>query len=302
MNSTSIERARESLQREFTLLRGKILQYSLLTTGAALLGGLMFCGMWKFSPAALALLVVLPIAAFFLGRHHWTKIFGGYYLEGFETLDKTPETAEDYADRAAVFAGQDMLDEAVEDYETALKLEPNDEDFVYDYAYMLWYQKEDGDAALPWVEKLTKIENHNQGEAFCMKGEILGQTDLDAALKWIDRAIEIDDDSDFYQARVKLFLLHDRLDDAEAALEQTDEQVRAEGYSGGADLSDLRGRLAMKRGEYPDAVKHFTQAIKHAGATLSKGYYEQRAEAYDALGDLDKADADRRKAERTDIY
>ncbi len=76
-----------------------------------------------------------------------------------------PETAGEYAQRANIFAELEMFDEAIEDYETALKLEPDDEDTMYDYAYMLWRQKKDGAAALPWVEKIAKIENDNQGEA-----------------------------------------------------------------------------------------------------------------------------------------
>ncbi len=298
MNASSIEKAREGLEKELAELQGLILRYSFLSAGFAIVGCGMFIAVRQLTLLpSLAIVVVVPIAVYFLSKRHWTNIHGRHYLDDLKTLAHEPEMAYEFANRAGVFAGQDMFDEAIEDFEIALKLEPDDEDIMYDCAYMLWRQKKDGEAALPLVEKLAKIENDNQGEAYCMKGEILGQTNLQAGLKWIDKALEIDDDAEWAIVKVRLLLKHEAFDAIDQAINEAAQHVRAEGWKS-SELATLRGQLAMKRNNFDEAVQFFTQAVKAGGTEDEAEIFTLRAEAYDALGNMDKADADRRYAEK----
>ena len=298
MNPSSIEKAREGLEKDFASLQGLIQRYSFLSTGFAIVGCGMAIARWQLIlPLSLAVMVVIPVAVYFLSKRYLTNILGQHYLDALKTLARAPETADDYAERADIFAGQDMLDEATEDFETALKLEPDNEYILYDYANMLWRQKKDGTAALPWVEKLAKIMNDNQGEAYCMKGEILGQTDLQAGLKWIDKALEIDDDAEWTVAKVRLLLQHEAWDRIDEAIDEATKHLKTEDWRL-AELFKLQGQLAMTRGGYKEAVEFFTRAFKCIDDDDYPELFLRRAEAYDALGNIDKADADRRKAEK----
>lgn len=296
MNPSSIEKAREGLEKDLAMCKGKILRYYLVAM-LAFIGGVLFFVMERGGLLwGLAILAAM-IVAFFIRERHISHPLRRYYLDGLKTLARDPETADDYAERADIFAGQDMLDEAIEDFEMALKLEPDDADTMYDYAYMLWRQKKDGAAALPWVEKLAKIVNDNQGEAYCMKGEILGQTDLWTGLEWIDMALEIDDDAEWTVAKVRLLLQHEAWDRIDEAIDEATKHLKTEDWRL-AELFKLQGQLAMTRGGYKEAVEFFTRAFKCIDDDDYPELFLRRAEAYDALGVLDKADADRRKAEK----
>ena len=68
------------------------------------------------------------------------------------------------------------------------------------------------------------------------------------------------------------------------------------GLVGYAELYELRGLLAMKRGHYADAIKELTVAIRHD--SKAKEYYRLRSDALEALGNMDKAEKDRRKIQK----
>jgi uncharacterized protein HemY len=61
------------------------------------------------------------------------------------------------------------------------------------------------------------------------------------------------------------------------------------------ELYELRGRLALKQGRFADAVRDFGWAIWNGSSDAT--CYRLRSKAHEALGRLDKAEADRRKAD-----
>lgn len=238
------------------------------------------------------------IIVFFITNGKHLKYFLASGNDLFHALEKRPETAGDYAMRGRAFADAEFYDEAVEDYQKALEMEPDNEEFLDEFAVMLWGEMKDGRQALPYFEKLCGIEGVNRADAFMFRGQILAETDPDAALKSFDRAVEIEpDDSDYPLAKLRFFIDAGQLDQAEEYLPEVEKIVKNESRGEYVNTTwlELRARLALKRGEAENAVKFASQAVRVS--PRDKELYEIRAEAYDALGRYDKAEADRRKAE-----
>lgn len=165
-----------------------------------------------------------------------------------EALEKEPVTAEDYAARAWAlsWSGEEFYDLALEDYHVALEWEPENESFLSGLAAFLWEDLHDGGRALPYVEKLCKIESEDQGDAFVLLGQILTRRDPDAALAAFDRAIELDDVVHNYVERLRFLVETDRRDEATEYAEEVAKRVKQSGGLCRNELRELQGRLADK--------------------------------------------------------
>lgn len=244
---------------------------------------------------------VFPCIIFFLARRDLKKQYCSYLEEMLKTLEKEPQTASDYANRAGTFYDYKFYEAAVDDYRAALKMEPNDDLTWYDLAETLWRNLRRGDEALPIVEKLGKAEGDYQASALVFQGEILAETDPIAALQCFDKAIELEpDDDDHHIARLRFYLDQNRLDEAVEAVEETAKILKRGGYNRRAEFYELRGTLALKQGRFTDGVKEFSKAIRLAPSEAK--YYRLRSDAHAALGNHDKANTDRQKAAMTEHH
>jgi tetratricopeptide (TPR) repeat protein len=209
-----------------------------------------------------------------------------------EAFEKEPQDAADYAARAGCLYDYEFYEAAAEDYRTSLEMEPNNDLAWYDLAETLWRDLHRGDEALPIVEKLGKTEGDYQASALVFHGEILAETDPKTAQKCFDKAVELEpNDFDHHLARLRFYFDADRLDYAADAVAE----IKQQRFPQCTELCELRGVLAMKQGRPADAVKELTQAIRFD--PTEEKYYRLRSDAHETLGNHDKADADRQKAE-----
>lgn len=294
-----IEQAKQKLEEILEPIRTKVN----LIHWAGLAGLTVFCFIFawaaRFRFPFAYIPVIFLLVGIFRSKSELRKTFRqDYYEDELKYLEKEPETADDYYSRGHTLNNLEFHEAAVEDYRKAIEMEPNDQYFLIAIITTLWGELERGEEALPYVEQLTQMENDNdyKADAFMYRGRILAKTDPEAALKSFDKAIEIDpDDSDYPLAKMRFLIDAGRLDAATDYLPEVEKAVKEERAYGQWPINEIRSRLALKQGNPADAVAFASKALRHVPRS---DLYLLRAEAYDALGQIDKADADRRKAEK----
>ena len=224
------------------------------------------------------------------------KEYCSHYEEALKVLEKEPQSADDYVERAGILYSHKFYEAAVEDYRIALEMEPNNDIAWYDLAETLWRELHRADEALPIVEKLGATAGDYQASALVFQGEILAKNDPAAALKCFDKAIKLEpNDPDHHLARLRFYLDTDRLTEAAEAIRETTKKLNQRANGPCSELYELRALLAMKQGRTADAVKELNVAIRFCRSEAK--YYRLRSDAHEALGNLEKANADQRKAQ-----
>ena len=296
-----LEEARREAKEELQTLQSRINRYSFFAIGTGLGIGFFIFHFWfkmGFIWSMLAPFVglVMPFVLYFGFRSRLAIILAPYVI-AVESLEKEPQTATDYANRASAFNDHEFYDAAVDDYRTALALEPNNDYVQYSLAEVLWLGLHQEDEALAIVEKLSKTEGEFQAEAFALQGKILAEKDSATALNCFDKAIEIEPhDYEHHLLRLRVYIDSEQFDRAVEAIKETNKLLkRHNGMHYYSELCELRGLLAMKQSRFADAVKELTVAIRHC--PLAVEHYRLRSDAYEALGYTDKAEADRRKVQ-----
>ena len=294
--------ARQKAEEQLAKLQSKARLYTLLGIGSGIIAGIVSSLiMVHWFPFNFILLLVFPIIAYLSARSYVRDNILYHPLEAVKILGKEPQDENDYWFRAEILSSYGFREAAVEDYRKALEIEPDEELNEYirlDLAETLW-ELHRRDEALPIAEQLSTKEGHYQGLALVLQGKILAEEDSAMALKCFDRAIEIE--PKYFQHRlskIRFFLDLNRLDEAAEVIEQTAKMLKWQGNYPAlyAEFYELGGELALKRGRFADAVREFTIAIRWCSSETK--YYRSRSEAHDALGNLAKADADRRKADK----
>ena len=290
--------ARQKAEEQLAKLRTKTNRYVMLIVIVAIVASIPFSlgFAWVIPfPFNLVLCLIIPILVYINCKRHFRDCYLAQYEFTLQSLTKEPQSAEDYSDRAEALASYGFHESAVEDYRKALEMESNTVQNWLDLAETLW-KIQQRDEALAIVEKWSEVEGDYQGLALVLQGNILTEEAPETALKCFDKAIEIEpNDSYCHLARLRFCLEQNQLDTAAAAIDETTKVLKKGGYYYVSEIYELRGMLAMKQGNLNDAVKEFNKAIR---LESSEGrYYRLRSEAHDALGNLAKADADRRKAD-----
>lgn len=303
VTAPDVVQAKEKLQEILTPIRAKVNLIWWLGLGSIVLFSIPFACISRFQFPFTLFSVAFPVAFILfyvfrakkdLRRTFWQE----YYEDGLRALENEPQSADDHVVRARVLSDLGFHEAALPDTRKALDMEPDNAVYLDDMVQVLWFQMKDGERALPYVEKLCKIQSDDQADAFMYRGEILAKTDPDAALKSFDRAIEIaPDDSDYPLARLRFFIETGQWERAADYLPEVEAAVKREGPYGRESLLELRAKLALEQGEPKTAVKLATQAIRLS--PQNKELYTLRAEAHNALGEYGKAEADRDKAEKT---
>jgi tetratricopeptide (TPR) repeat protein len=242
-------------------------------------------------------LVVVPIIAYFSYKSHARRTHTFSTRHAIEVLDEEPLDASDFAERADVLSCYGFYESAVEDFRTALAMNP-DEEFDAD---LTWYnlattlqELDRDDEAMSILEKLCATEGHYQDIVLVFRGELLADKDPAEALKCFDKAIEVAPMAyENHFARLRFYIDTDRLDQAAEVIAWIPKNLKQHYQFYVYKLYELRGMLALKQGRFADAVRDLGWAIWNS--PQEKEYYRLRADAHEALGNIDKAEKDRRK-------
>lgn len=292
-----IEQIRPEVERDLKKIREKV-DHTAVCIGIVVTGFFVFFLLISKPPPPLFSIfyLILGIIAYFGLREHFLKLVSPLVEQRLQRLDREPETAEEFAERAEIFAEYGQPDAAVADYRSAIELAPDDKAILHDFALLLW-KLERSDEALEFLEEITPISSDWQASAFFLRGRILEARDPIQAEKSFHKALEIDPDSvEFHLGRAGFYLRCERFDEVQADLDAASTLLRHVGLSDTGELCQLRGRLKMKQGDPAGAVKDFTRAVRVDPANASN-YFLQRAQAWDALGDFRQARADRLHSE-----
>jgi len=297
-----IAEAKRKAEEKLEKLQPTVRLYTLFGIGGGIFSGIISSlTMVRLFPFNLLLLPVFPIIAYIGVKRHVRAHFLFDILEAIKALGEEPEDEHDYWFRADILSSCGFHEAAVDDYRSALEVAPDEEqnDFIWhDLAVSLWELRR-RDEALPIAEKVSTKEGNYQAEALILQGKILAEDNPAAALQCFDKAIEIDP-KDFYHrlSRCRFFLDADRLDEAHRAIVETACTLKEQGNYQylRAELYEFHGELALRQERFADAVREFTVAIRWCSSEAK--YYRLRSAAHEALGNHDKADADRRKAEK----
>lgn len=296
---SDFQHALEETKRQIEDIRKPIRTKATIVWWCGITGMVLFCFYFAFVMRLhwpfLVFAIAFPVFVLFRFKKDLRRYFYLYENE-LAALETTPETADDYSVRARILSDWVFPEAAVADYRKALEIDPGNDMFRYELAITLWLQMKDGEAALPYFEQLAQSEGDNQADALMYRGQILAKSDPEAALASFEKAVEIEpDDSDYHLARLRFYLETNRIDAAEAAMAETVKVIKKEKIPEPAEFFELQGLLAMRRSNPALAVKHWTKAIQRLPEEES--YYRLRSEAYDALNDFSRANADREKAE-----
>ena len=145
-------------------------------------------------PINLIPLIVAPII-FYIGAKSAIRPYIFDARKVVEILENEPHDASEYVSRADILADYEFYEAAVEDYQTALSMEP-DEEFDAD---LTWFslanalqELDRDDEALEIVQKLSSTKGNYQDIALTLQGTLLAEKDPAKALKCFDKAIEIE--------------------------------------------------------------------------------------------------------------
>lgn len=197
-----------------------------------------------------------------------------------------PRTAADYASRGLRYHERGRLDDAFEDFNEALRLDPENIDALYGRA-RIFHARDDHDTAVADLDKAIRL-GCTLSDAYNLRGLCrLAQNRHDEALADITEAIRLDpNDAVLYNNRGDVHYDRERYD---LALADYDAAIRLNPdrplYHGN------RGYARKQRKEYDQAVAEFQAAIDRAEGREAAEYVLALGRTYLAAGRLDEATA-----------
>lgn len=180
---------------------------------------------------------------------------------------------------------------AIKHYNAATELDDTDMTFHLNLA-AVHLQKKDFEACIASCTKAAEIGMDNradykmQAKAAARAGKCyLAMGDLENALKYYDRALTNDRNKDYLTAKKKVQVAIKE----KKRLEYIDPEL--------ADAAKGKGTEHVKKGEYPDAIKEYTEAIERNpdDAAFTSRCYSNRAMCYTKLTALPHALKDAEK-------
>lgn len=181
-----------------------------------------------------------------------------------EALSRYPDSKNLHHTRAVIFLSKGMKKEAKQDYDKILEINPKD-----GFTYLLRAQL---------LESMGGYE-----EAL---------KDYELAAKWSTKRERVDKRTLAYKARA---LLLGRLGRHKEALDVLNKLGRLD--TDDDEIKRMRGNEYLALKMYDKAIAELTQSIDMA-PEYAAGAYESRARAYEAVGKLELANADKKEAEK----
>lgn len=214
-----------------------------------------------------------------------------YYNKAIE-LD--PDFADAYNNRGIAYRRKGECAKAIEDYNKAIELDPDYSEAYYNRGRAYRYLKE-YDKAIEDYSKAIEL-NPEDAEAYNSRGVAYADLkEYGKAIEDFSKAIELNpEDAEAYNNRGYAYL-HLK----EYGKSKTDIEKALELDPDGGYIYDSLGELLLETGKYDEAIEDFTRAIELGCNEIET--YEKRAKAYEAVGEIEKAEADRKTAETLSV-
>jgi len=200
-------------------------------------------------------------------------------------IEIDPNIAEVYNNRGILRKEMNDLDGALQDYNKAIELNPNDA--AYYNRGILKKDMNDLDGALQDYNKAIEL-NPNYAMAYNNRGNLRSDmNDNEGALQDYNKAIELaPNDASKYNNRADLYL---KMNDFDKALADVNHSIDL----GGGYVSFItKGEIYIAMEKYSDAIDLLTQALSYN--TKGKDSFELRAKCYRQLAETE-VDEDKKK-------
>lgn len=197
-----------------------------------------------------------------------------------------------YWNRANYLRSQNRKDEALKDYNEALRLNPTNGQIHNSRGRLFFDGKEYEKAKQDYIEAIksdSTVSEYwvNLASSHAAAGQ------LQEAIPFLNKAVQLDPKNmQAYKIRFITFLNLNQPDLAFKDSEQAIELGLRE-----SDMYHERGLIYFNRQQFQKAIEEFTEAINLQGKNM-KIYYNARAEAYMRLGDNASANSDRNSAKQ----
>ena len=241
--------------------------------------------------------------------------FDSAFADYARVIELAPADTRAYSERGILYFSLSQFDRAILDYTRLIELNPDDAQPYYSRAQMYLSLGESEKAAAD-LRKSDEILNQSQQNKVAELTEKIRQAPGDAenyrrraeiylsleqpekALADFDRVLQLDSgDNKTRSERASVFVKLKRFDRALA-----DYGVLIERAPGDASLRRTRGEIYFETKQFQQAVADFSDVIRRLPGNTSEvvnrargdwEIYQLRARAYEALGDVPKAVADR---------
>ena len=179
---------------------------------------------------------------------------------------------------------------AIFNFNMAIKLNPEDA-YAYLFRGIAYAALKDYDKAIENYSKAIEL-NPEYAYAYCFRGHAyVDLKDYDKAIEDYSKVIELDPEyANAYNNRGYAYLHLKEYSKSKTDIEKSLELDPDNGYA-----YDSLGELLLETGKYDEAIENFTRAIELGCNEIET--YEKRAKAYEAVGEIEKAEADRKTAE-----
>ena len=190
-----------------------------------------------------------------------------------------------FTNRGNYYRDKGEDDRAIQDYDQAIKLNPNNSDSFLGRGNVYFHKKE-YDRAIQEYDQAIKL-NSNSVFAFNARGQAYaGKGDYDQALQDYDQAIKLD--PGYSAAFNNRGNAYSNLGKYDLALKDFDQLLKLVPDS--AFGFNNRGNAYLRMGQYQRSIPEFNQAIKLKPNYLNA--FRGRAAAYFYLGQFDEAEPD----------
>jgi len=177
-------------------------------------------------------------------------------------------TAEKYFARGMARDGLSSFDLAIEDFNSVLKITPNDP-LAFNYRGLVYYHKQEFDKATADYDQAIKLDPKLE-VAWFNKGTLnLAKKEYPEAVKNFDKAISIKPMMGSYSMRGQAFTELKKYDEAIADFNKAIEMEPTNGY-----LYSARGTAKYYKNDKTGACEDFDLAVKN-GDTYSQQYLDQ---------------------------
>jgi tetratricopeptide (TPR) repeat protein len=209
-----------------------------------------------------------------------------------------PNHAATFTNRGIAYHNKNENEKAIADYTEAIQLEPDYAIVFYNRAKAYYAQREWGKAAMDKEEAIRlcpglavldypSISCNNVAPTNLSKGDLADDKEIEDLTKAI---IFLPNSAKLFNNRACAYIAYGEYD---KAIADWSEAIRLEPKNV-SFLGSRGGVYAKKKGDYAKAIADYTEIIRLAPA--SSNAFKKRGDAYQALGQYDKAAADHEEA------